>query len=58
MAVAFQTGEKFKFPDDDRIYSFISFGCTGGEPIIYYEDSGMIRNKLGYYLSDLERPDA
>ena len=58
MAVALQTGNKFKFPDDDKIYFFISISFTGGEPIVYYEDNGIIRNKLGYYLSDLERPDA
>lgn len=56
MAVAFKPGQKFRFSDSEKIYTFISINFHNGDPVIVYEDgSGSVHKANGYDLSDLIR---
>ena len=56
MSVSFSTGQKFKFPNDDNIYTFVSIDFTTGKPVVFYQDSSGegLNYRTGYYLSDLK----
>ena len=58
-AIAFQSGNKFMFPDDPSIYEFGSIGFESGEPVITYLDSESKQHtRKGFSLFDLLRPDS
>lgn len=54
-AIAFRSGQKFRFPDDDNVYTFISISFDGhGQPVITYADENEEEHESdGYFLSDL-----
>lgn len=55
-AVAFQCGNRFKFPDDDTVYEFWYLDYQNGEPVVgYYDENGNGKAKIGFHLSDLVR---
>jgi hypothetical protein len=54
MATAFRSGQKFRFPGDSTIYSFISIRYEEGMPIILYADPDEVEHEIeGLFLSDL-----
>lgn len=55
-AFAFQTGNRFKFPDDETVYEFWYIEYRNGEPVVrFYDENGNGRAKVGFHLSDLVR---
>lgn len=52
-AVAFQKGEKFKFPNDEIVYRFKDIEFVDGTPIVYYYEYYKLKYRVGCYLSDL-----
>jgi len=55
MAIAFRSGQRFKFKDNDEVFTFISIRFDGhGQPVITYVDKNEEEHESdGYYLSDL-----
>lgn len=53
MAKAFSSGQKFKFPNDPTVYTFISIEFENNLPIINYAQDEEEMQAFGYYLSDL-----
>ena len=54
MAIAFSSGQRFKFPDDDNVFTFISIRFEYNDPIISYaNENGEECEARGFYLSDL-----
>lgn len=53
-AIAFHSGQKFKFANDPEIYIFISIRFEDNEPIISYANKQDDECEAhGFYLSDL-----
>ena len=54
MAKAFKAGQRFKFPNDEAVYTFVSIRFDKGEPVIKYEnDEGKELDAHGFDLLDL-----
>ncbi len=54
MAKAFRAGQRFKFPNDEAVYTFVSIWFKNGKPVIKYEDSeGKELDAHGFDLFDL-----
>ena len=52
--IAFWSGQKFKFPNDNTVYIFISIEFQEDGPVINYSDDGEEEMQAhGFYLSDL-----
>ena len=56
-AVAFQSGNCFRFPDDNTVYEFWYLEYTAkGDPVVrYYDENGNGKARVGFHLSDLTR---
>jgi hypothetical protein len=53
-AFAFQSGNRFKFPDDETVYEFWYIEYQNKEPVVrYYDENGNGRARTGFHLSDL-----
>lgn len=53
-AIAFCLGQKFRFPNDSAIYTFISLRFEDNEPIVSYANENEEECEArGFYLSDL-----
>lgn len=53
-AIAFSPGQKFRFPNDNSVYTFIEIRFGDNEPIISYANEQEEECEAhGFYLSDL-----
>lgn len=53
-AIVFQSGQKFRFPNDNDVYTFIEIRFEDNEPIISYSNEQEEECEAhGFYLSDL-----
>lgn len=52
-AAAFSTGQRFRFPNDEKIYVFIAMEFDGGIPVIIYDCDGDEKQMRDVDLFDL-----